>query len=394
MKKKQDTIFIGDHGAVCSAGDTVAQIESTVFDASLAAHCISRRSELSQRYGIPLGSVDSELPEANEGLDNTRNNRLVLAAIEPLRQPLQSLIKRYGRSRVGAVVGTSTSGIATAEAAMSRHVQSQQQDLGYDYAVQELSAPMHFLAKQLGIDGPCWSVSTACTSGGKSFAMAARLLRSGLVDAMVVGGVDSLCRMTIEGFSSLNVVSDRRCLPFSLNRQGINIGEGAAFFILSREESPIVLSGFGETSDAHHISAPHPQGAGARAAMLQALESAQLSASDIAYINLHGTATKQNDLIESHAVSDILGADVACSSTKSVTGHTLAAAGALEALFCIFALKRNDRLVPTHLFDGMVDPELGILTKLGESPVGTITHTMSNSFAFGGNNLSLIVSRF
>ena len=389
----QDKVYIGESGAICAAGEDIKQIEATMFDSSMASRCISMRSELAQRYEIPLGSVDTDLPSIESKEHNTRSNRLVMAAIAPLRAPVEAIKKRYGRNRVGAIVGTSTSGIATAEAAFISKAQSGSDNIGYDYRVQELSAPLRFLTTELDICGPSWSVSTACTSGAKTFSMAARLLRSGLVDAVVVGGVDSLCRMTIEGFSALKVVSSERCLPFSYNRKGINIGEGAAFFILSRVESDYHLSGFGETSDAHHISAPHPEGQGASAAMLLALQQAKLSVEDIGYINLHGTATQQNDLIESHVVSNILGQEVACSSTKGVTGHTLAAAGALEALFCLFSLKHNDGSVPVHLFDGEIDSDLGILNKLGDNATKPIIHAMSNSFAFGGNNISLILSR-
>jgi 3-oxoacyl-[acyl-carrier-protein] synthase-1 len=202
--------------------------------------------------------------------------------------------------------------------------------------------------------------------------------------------------LTLEGFLSLAAVSDELCNPFSLNRKGINIGEAAALMILSREPGLVRLAGVGETSDAHHISAPEPEGRGAEAAMRAALAQAGLAPTDIGYINLHGTATEQNDRMESLAVARVFSDNpaIACSSTKSLTGHTLGAAGALEAVFCYLSLARDDGQVPPQVGDGITDPQLATLTGLGVRQLNQpLAYAMSNSFAFGGNNISLILER-
>ena len=236
----------------------------------------------------------------------------------------------------------------------------------------------------------------ACTSGARALLSAHRLLQQGLCDAVICGGVDSLCRLTLNGFSALEAVSAEPCNPFSLNRHGINIGEGAALFLMTRERSPIAFLGGGASSDAHHISAPHPEGLGARMAMAKALTSAGLQAGDINYLNLHGTATAHNDVMESKAVHELFAADLPCSSSKPMTGHTLGAAGALEAAFCWLVLSEynQDGLLPPHLWDGQADPALAPLrlVEAGERlQRASGRRLMSNSFAFGGNNVALIL---
>jgi 3-oxoacyl-[acyl-carrier-protein] synthase-1 len=307
---------------------------------------------------------------------------------------IDALKTRYGAHRIGIVVGTSTSGIADTESALLCSGSEVHLKPGYRYSDQEYSAPARFLARWLGTTGPCWSQSSACTSGGKALASAARLLQTGMCDAVIAAGVDTLCRMTVAGFSALSVVAKNPCNPFSRNRSGISIGEGAACFILSREAAEVRLAGIGESSDAHHISAPDPQGRGAMQAMQQALRQSGLSPRQIDYVNLHGTATVQNDAMEALAVNHVFGADIACSSTKPLTGHTLAAAGAIEALFCWLLLQRTDSLLPPHIWDGEIDPQISALHGLarshGAAPARAV---ISNSFAFGGNNLSLLMAR-
>lgn len=199
--------------------------------------------------------------------------------------------------------------------------------------------------------------------------------------------------MTVEGFSSLSVLDSDICNPFSRNRKGINIGEGAALFIVTRDEGPVRLAGYGESSDAHHISAPHPKGVGAESAMQQALDMAGITAESIDYLNFHGTATEQNDKMEAIAAYKVLGNDIACSSTKPLTGHTLAAAGSIEAAFCWLGLQRNDGLIPPHLWDHEPDPDLPVMHGLAKTSLpAKMKMAMSNSFAFGGNNISLILA--
>jgi 3-oxoacyl-[acyl-carrier-protein] synthase-1 len=252
------------------------------------------------------------------------------------------------------------------------------------------------LCHVLGVAGPATVISTACSSSAKALASAARLLRAGLADAVITGGADSLCRFTVAGFTALESVSEARCNPMSINRRGINIGEGAALFLMTREPGPVRLSGWGESSDAHHISAPEPEGRGALAAMRAALERASVTPSEIDYVNLHGTATPLNDAMESRAVHALLGGSVPCSSTKPLTGHTLGAAGALEAAFCWLALHDNPRgRLPPHWWDGEADPALPALSlvKPGQELGRPLRAVLSNSFAFGGSNAALLLER-
>jgi len=379
--------YIQQVGAICALGPDLDTISTQLFEATQSP--LVKTDVFSPGRHLPLGSVGA-LPFHAD----TRNNSLLAAALAPLRGAVEQLKTRFGADRIGVILGSSTSGIAEGEAAVAQHLHTGSFPSDFRYSQQEMSAPSSYVADQLQVRGPSWTISTACTSGAKAMASGARLLELGVCDAVIVGGADSLCRLTVEGFMALSATSDSLCNPFSLNRRGINIGEAAALMILSRDIAPVALVGVGETSDAHHISAPEPEGRGAAAAMSAALDSAGLAASDIDYINLHGTATEQNDRMESLAVARVLGSHIPCNSTKPLTGHTLGAAGALEAVFCYLALMRSDGKLPRTLWDAAIDPQLAPLAGLGASSVGKpLRYAMSNSFAFGGNNISLILER-
>jgi 3-oxoacyl-[acyl-carrier-protein] synthase-1 len=341
----------------------------------------------------PLGVIADDFAPALPVAWNSRNNRLLRALAEQIRPEVEAARARFGRHRLAVVIGTSTSGIAEGEAAIGYHKAHGALPDHYRYSQQETGSGAHFLADHLEIDGPAWVVATACSSAAKALASARRLLQAGLADAVVSGGADTLCAMTRAGFASLESVDAGPCNPFSLNRRGITIGEGGALFLLTRDEGGIQLLGVGESSDAHHISAPDPSGAGAVRAMELALQDAGLAAGAIAYVNLHGTATPQNDAMESKAVAGLLGANVPASSTKALTGHTLGAAGAVEAAICWLALSADHNpqgLVPPHVWDGAQDPDLAPLCL---APVGMPLGDgaiLSNSFAFGGSNCALI----
>ncbi len=377
--------YIHTAAALCAAGATQT-LAKHLF--TLEASPLVFSDAYSPGRGQPLGRVGDL-----RGHANTRTNRLLEATLAQLQPALGRLIDRAGKNRVGVVIGTSTSGIAEGEAAFAHRLHRGKFPESFEYAQQELVTPAKFVADALGVTGPTWTVSTACTSGAKAIASGARLLALDLCDLVVVGGADSLCRLTVRGFGALDAVSPELCNPFSRNRRGINLGEAAALMVLSREPAEVRLAGAGESSDAHHISAPHPDGRGAAQAMHRALQAAAMPASAIDYLNAHGTATEQNDRMESRAIAQVLGETVACGSTKALTGHTLGAAGALEAVFCWLTLKREDGMLPRHLWDGQRCPEIAPLTGLGREKV---THpvrcAMSNSFAFGGNNISLIIA--
>ncbi len=323
-----------------------------------------------------------------------RNNQLLLAALAQIEPELAVAISRYGASRIGVVLGGSTSGIAEGEAAIRAVHAGQSMPAEFDYAQQEIGMPAVFLARYLGLSGPAYTVSTACTSSAKAFVSARNLLRAGLCDAVLVGGVDSLCRLTVGGFTALESTTVALCNPMSRNRCGINIGEGAALFLLTREPAAVELLGAGESSDAYHISAPSPDGKGAEAAMRAALADAGVLPAAVDYVNLHATATRKNDEMESLALARTLARDVPCSGTKPLSGHTLGAAGAIELAFCWLALVDGDGRLPPHVWDGETDAALAPLALItgGQRfarPSGRVC--MSNSFAFGGSNVSLLV---
>jgi 3-oxoacyl-[acyl-carrier-protein] synthase-1 len=351
--------------------------------------------------GKPVGTVTVELPSLPNDMDDldSRNNRILALLVSEIAEELHNAVARHGADRIAVVLGTSTSGIAEGEAALADHARHGAWPDGYRFTRQETGSPAAFVARLLGLSGPAYVVATACSSSAKVFASARRLIRAGLADAAVVGGADSLCGLTIAGFSALESLSGQACNPFSANRDGITIGEGGALFLLTREPAPIALLGVGESSDAHHISAPDPEGHGAMLAMRAALDDAGVGAEDIGYINLHGTATRLNDAMESKAVHALFGSSTPCSSTKAMTGHTLGAAGAVEAAFVWLTLSHEwnkNGLLPPQLWDGAVDPDLApiALTAPGARLIANGRATaLSNSFAFGGNNCSLVLGR-
>jgi 3-oxoacyl-[acyl-carrier-protein] synthase-1 len=379
-------VYLHALGIVNALGSDAASVRSGLLAGSTAG--MRSHTGLVPDRAVVVGTVMQELPpiEAACSAYASRNNRLLRAAVEQIRPQIDRALARYGAERIGIVLGTSTSGIAEAERGFPAE---------YDYRQQEISSPSEYLRRALGVAGPAWTVSTACTSSAKAFSSARRLLKAGLCDAVIVGGVDSLCRLTLNGFTALESVSKELCNPFSRNRDGINIGEGAAVFLLSREAGPVCLLGIGESSDAYHISGPDPQGRGAESAMRQALADAGVAASAVDYLNLHGTATQQNDLMESHVVERVLGTSVPCSSTKPLVGHTLGAAGAIEIAFCWMLLTESAPVtLPPHVWDGEADAALGRLNLCTDDGTTHVCRIVaSNSFAFGGNNVCVVLGR-
>lgn len=344
-----------------------------------------------------VGAVRTELPSVPEAFaaDACRNAQLLLAALEEIRAEVDAEIGQHGPARVGVVLGTSTSGMASGERAMAHHLEHGAFPADYHYFQQEIGRPAPFLAEFLGLRGPAITVSTACTSSGRALATARNLIRLGLCEAVIVGGADSLCKLTLNGFTALDATSSKLTNPMSKNREGINIGEGAALFILRKAPADIALLGIGETSDAHHISAPDPSGLGAERAMRMALAKAGMAPPDIGYLNMHATATPLNDEMESRAIAKVFPEGVPCSGTKPLTGHTLGAAAATELAFCWLALQaawNPKSLLPPHRWDGEADPALPALQLVTEGQTfGPHRTCLSNAFAFGGNNLALLV---
>ncbi|MDI1340539.1 beta-ketoacyl-[acyl-carrier-protein] synthase family protein [Polaromonas sp.] len=328
-----------------------------------------------------------------------RNNRLALLGLtqDGFTEAVAAASQKYGAHRIGIFIGTSTSGILQTELAYRRLDPSTgafPPDFAYRTTHNTFSVA-DFTRHHLALAGPAVVVSSACSSSAKVFASARRMMAAGLIDAAVVGGVDSLCLTTLYGFNSLGLTSSQACRPFDVERDGISIGEAAAFALLEPlpehlNDDAVLLLGFGESSDAHHMSSPHPEGLGARMAMQDALAMAGLDAADIDYINLHGTATPSNDAAETRAVAALFGPATPCSSTKGATGHALGAAGGLEAVICALALQHG--LMPAGLNTQALDPALPLnyLLHNVEQPVRRV---LSNSFGFGGTNCSLIFGR-
>lgn len=360
--------------------------------------CTFESANLNTFIGEVAGVDAFHMPNKLANFD-CRNNRLAQLALEQdgFAEAVQSAIAKYGRDRVGVFVGTSTSGILQTELAYRRLDPTTgflPDDFHYDTTHNTFSVA-DFTQQYFNLTGPAVAVSSACSSSAKVFCSAQRMMQVGLIDAAIVGGVDSLCLTTLYGFQSLELTASKACRPYDANRDGISISEAGAFVLLERandnlDSHDILLLGGGESSDAYHMSSPHPEGLGAKMAMQSALDAAQLKPMDIDYINLHGTSTQSNDAAEGLAVASIFGRKVACSSTKGATGHALGAAGALEAVICALALQHD--FLPAGLHTQQVDPAIAI-DYLLENRSQVVSRVMSNSFGFGGTNCSLVFGK-
>ena len=346
-----------------------------------------------------VAKVDAVQLPAHLAHFDCRNNRLALLGLmqDGFADAVHAVIAQYGAQCVGVFLGTSTAGILQTELAYRRR-DALSGALPADFiyrTTHNTYSVADFVRHYFDLTGPAVVVSSACSSSAKVFGSARRMLDAGLIDAALVGGVDSLCLTTLYGFNSLGLTSESACRPFDAQRNGISIGEAAAFALLERvpthlDTDAVLLLGTGESSDAYHMSSPHPEGLGAQMAMREALERARLQPEDIDYINLHGTATQSNDAAEGKAVAAVFGATTPCSSTKGATGHTLGAAGGLEAVICALALQHD--LIPGGLNTHQLDAAMALDYALDNrsQPLGRV---LSNSFGFGGTNCSLVFAR-
>jgi 3-oxoacyl-[acyl-carrier-protein] synthase-1 len=359
-----------------------------------------RRNDLE---GLPLecwigrveGLEEAPLP-AHLAAWESRNHRLAWLALQQdgYLEAVAAAIGRHGAGRVAVVVGTSTSSIGDTERGYAG-LQDGRFPAPLDRPrIHTPHAIGDFVRAATGARGPCLTVATACSSSAKVFAQAARLVQAGQVDAAVVGGVDTLCGSVLFGFNALQLVSARPCMPFDARRDGLSLGEAGGFALLEREAGPAPvqawLAGYGESSDAYHMSSPHPQGLGAQMAMRDALARAGLAAGQVGYLNLHGTSTPANDSVEAAAVAQVFPASLHASSTKGWTGHTLGAAGIVETTFTLLALQHG--LLPGILNSQVPDPACGPQIRF-DTAHARIEHAMNNAFGFGGNNCSLLFSR-
>lgn len=400
-------LYLNRPAILSSLGEGIAHhiqalLEQADSPLALSAHLSQAENLEEQAY--MLGSIKTELRFFPTDLPNehrSRNNQVLWHCLQQIEPQIEVAIAKFGVERIAVVIGSSTTGVdenipvfkyeATYPNDWSGAIFNQQQ--------QYFSAPADFIAHQYGLKGLVYGISTACTSGAKALITAARLLKANLCDAVICGGVDTLSLLTVKGFHSLSVLSNKRTNPFSVNRQGINIGEGAAVFLMSREAldgTAVRLLGYGASSDAYHMSSPHPEGEGAIAAFKVALASAQIEPYQVGWINLHGTGTIHNDQMESLAVSCMFGDQIPCTSTKPYTGHTLGAAGAIEAAILWGIIDRTlnpSGQLPAQLWDGQFDPQLPPITLTNPHShwVNQKRIGVSSSFAFGGNNTVLVL---
>lgn len=387
--------YLNDFGLLCALGSGKQAVRQALWQQVGKSLIISDSFSPGQpRY---LGQIQTVLPElpANLKIYACRNNQLLMAAALQIMPTIETMKNRFGSQRIGIVLGTSTSGIRNTELALAEQAIHQQLTASYHYKQQQLGAGADFLAAYLDVSGPYYSVSAACASSGKAFASAQRLLDLGGCDAVIVGGADSLCALTVNGFASLESLSTGLAQPFGQHRDGINIGEAASLFVLSREPAAIRLAGVAATNDGYHFSAPDPTGKAVISAMQKALSQASLSSRQVNYINLHGTGTLLNDAMESRAIAEVFGLNTPVSSSKTLTGHTLGAAAALELALCCLLMTDNEQGLLIANQTNLIDPDLPNLNwvKTGQSLGKPVQVCQSNSFAFGGSNVSIVVSQ-
>ncbi|NOX28267.1 MAG: beta-ketoacyl-ACP synthase [Gammaproteobacteria bacterium] len=393
-------IQIIDYESTTAAGKNMASLRTAI---------VNQRSGLRANNfpGCDLDTWIGYIPEVDEvdlGPWQSRNNALAALGLQQgnIMATIKQLMTRYSASRIGIAIGSSTASIDRTEKAYTDLDKDGRLKTEYRQAkIHNPHAPSLFVAHYTGITGPAITINTACSSSAKVFATASRWLQCGIVDAVLVGGVDSLCLSVLYGFDSLQLLSPQACRPFDQNRDGINLGEGSGYAILARpdintdskvdiDNTGICLSGYGESSDAYHMSHPHPEGLGARYAIEQALTQAKLTPGQIDYINLHGTASRANDLIEGKLIANIFAKQTPCSSTKGLMGHTLGAAGITEALITIDAMRHN--VIPASKNLAQLDKQLDVSIS-STNLHSELNHVMSNSFGFGGNNCCLIFSK-
>ena len=368
-------------------GLSVSELWEAVLAGATGLRPEQLTDELAAPYSGVVGAVGLSVPPGELGLP--RQARLALAGVEQVAGAMRKACQRWGGQRVGLILGTSTGGIAASERAYAAFRRGASIPRDYSFEKQHaFNGVADMLAREFGLLGPTYVVSTACSSSAKALAAAGRLLASGVVDAVLVGGVDSLCLTTLLGFQSLGVVSASVCQPFAAARDGITIGEGAAFMLLEREgDAAAYLLAVGESGDAHHMAHPHPEGRGAEQAMRQALEHAGVEPKQVGYVNAHGTGTVLNDAIEASAIARVFGRHALVSSTKGATGHLLGACGVTEAVFCALAIERA--IVPGNgsaaLSDGLA------IDICPRATARELDYVVSNSLAFGGSNASVLL---
>jgi len=392
MKK----IYLSAPALVCCAGKNKNELYESCLNGYQGGLVMRKAPGHDKEF--PVGLVNIEMPEAvssepSQYTDSTKIFRIMNAALEQLASAVEKALSRYSPKRIGVCFGSCDNGSDASLLAHRALLEKNAFPKDYSLHFQSASFPAEFISRKFGVCGPAFTIATACASGASAIVRGAELIRSGYCDAVIAGGADIVSDTVFSGFHSLEAVSDSLSNPFSKNRKGINLGEGAAFFLLDsiEENSSIELLGAGESADAFHMTAPGPDGIGPAKAMKAALFDAGITSDKIGYINLHGTGTPLNDKAEALAMKAVFDQAPPASSTKPITGHTLGAAGALEAAICWSVLTEKKGL-PVHCWDGVKDEEAPFFPA-GSSINETPSICMSNSFAFGGCNVSLILGR-
>jgi len=388
MKKR---IFLSEPALVCCAALNADELYKACLEGERKGFVLMEAGK--KEY--PVGRINAEFPDFN--IDNevlvystqTRIIKIINAALNQMEKQIEKIISKYGKENISVCLGSCDNGSEASLIAHNKFLKDGVFPDNYNLCYQSASFPAEFIAKKFGLLGPVFTIATACASGASAIMRGAELIRSGVCSAVIAGGADIVSQTVLSGFTALEAVSDEPVNPFSKNRKGINLGEGAAFFILDTDnEYSVELLGAGESSDAYHMTAPGVDGEGPVRAMKAALADAEIESEKIGYINLHGTGTDLNDKTESLALKKVFKNEVPASSTKPITGHTLGAAGALEAAICWMVLNKK-RGLPVHLWDSVCDEEAPFLP--ANSSHASPSVCMSNSFAFGGCNVSLIL---
>ena len=373
-------IKITKYNALCNLGDNIEEIyKNTIIGTSTNFEVTEN---LIKEKPVRIATVKSSLPEISNPDYDLRCNKLLLKACEPIKNDIENTINKYGKENVAVLVATTNSGVEEYEKTQNFHHS-------------EIGNPAKFLKEHFGLKNFYTSVSTACSSGIKAFSIAKELLENNIAQTVLVAGVDPIAKVPIFGFDSLEILSQTPTIPFSKNRNGINIGEGAGIFILEKDTlDGIEICGIGETTDIYHATTPDPNAEEAINTILQALENANLKPEEIDYINLHGTGTGANEIMESKAIFTIFKDTVYTSSTKPLTGHCLGAAAIIETALCCKLLEKNDGKLYPHIYDNIYDenlPKIKLVPK--NCTVPKITTCLNTSFGFGGTNTAMILRR-
>ena len=376
-------IILENLGMVCALGKTHDEIirhAMTGATDQMHPHTVKIHGE-----NVPFGAVKIETKF------KMRFQDLIITAYSQISETMANLRQDIPSKRIGIVIGTCNTGIHEAQRQVNEHLATGIMPAEFELSELELGTPAEFLRELIGATGPAYTISTACSSSTKVFQSAKELLEQGICDIVIAGGVDARCDFVVNGFDALSSVSRKLTNPMSKNRDGINLGEGAALFIMRRGDKGIKMMGVGETSDAYHLTHPDPDGIGAHDAMMNAITNAGLNANDIGFVLMHGTGTVANDAMESRAIFDIFSDHVPCASAKPMTGHTLGAAGAINAGLAWLMLK-HDFIIP-HVFDGEFDPGCAKINLATADTHKNIRYILSNSFAFGGSNACMILGK-